>query len=511
MPRHLRRLIVASGCLGLLSVLPACSATAVPLIQDDPAGDSSQIQQSDTERITVGRFAAHDFQNQTPDDPGAELHRDEISLPQLLATLGPDATLWYQHVLTLSNPFFEGRRPGLAGNRHAADYLEFWFREYGLEPAFPAETVAAMEEGESAGDDSSTNGAPHDANEARATSGEWVSYRQPFLPRDNAEMRTDNVGGILRGRGDLAEQWIIIGGHYDHTGYGRQREGEERGPLNPGADDNASGTSAVLVLAKRLTEAYANAPEDRPLRSILFMGFSAEEMGLLGSEYYVRNSTLPADKISIMLNLDMVGRLRGDNLLVGGVESAEGLLNLIRPRLLETGLNIFADPSGQGPSDHAEFFGAGIPVLFFFTGTHSVYHRPGDVGPSVDPRGAVKIIDLVHNIAWDRATEPQMLKFSNVAQGPPRRPRATLGVVPGPVAGDGAAGVRISILSADSPAAKAGLLVEDIILAWNGEPVENISALQQRIRAGSPGDEVTLTIRRGDEQFDVKVTLGERQ
>lgn len=497
---------VASLILGLLT-LAAFSAEAMPLLQDGAP---------ENERIIIGRQDAHAFQNTTPDDTGVALSAKDISLPQLLATLGPDATLWYQHVLTLSNPFFEGRRPGLAGNRYAADYIEFWFREYGLEPAFPAATVASSDEGDDQSAASPADGSDYGLTSATDTSNEWVSYRQPFLPRNNQEQATDNVGGILRGRGELADQWIIIGGHYDHTGYGRQREGQDRAPVNPGADDNASGTSAMLVLAKRFTEGYAAAPEDQPLRSILFMGFSAEEMGLLGAEHYVRNSTLPADKISIMFNLDMVGRLRGDTLLVGGVQTAEGLFDLIRPRLLESGLTIYADPTGQGPSDHAEFYGAGIPVLFFFTGTHDVYHRPGDVGSSVNPRGAATIIELVHAIAWDRVAEESMLKFTTVERqegggGPPRRPRATLGVVPGPVDGGEGQGIRISILSENSPAANAGLKVEDIILTWNGEALNSITSLQQRLRSATPGEEVTLSIKRGDEKFDIKITLGERQ
>jgi len=499
----------------LFSLLLACLALGSSAAV---AAFAPQDAQAESERIIVGQLSPHAFQNTVTDDPGADLAAEEINLPQLLATLGPDATLWYQHVLTLSNPFFEGRRPGLAGNRYAADYIEFWFREYALEPAFPGDVAADAGEPAVAqdGDAMEEGGAPSNGMErednVEVAGGEWVSYRQPFLPRNNETQATDNVGGVLRGRGDLADQWVIIGAHYDHVGYGGRAQD---GPVNPGADDNASGTSAMLVLAKRLTEQYAAAGDDADLRSILFMGFSAEEMGLLGSEHYVRNSTLPADRISIMINLDMVGRLRGGNLMVGGVESAAGLLDLIKPRLLESGLTIYADPSGQGPSDHAEFYGGGIPVLFFFTGTHAVYHRPGDVGPSVDPRGAAKVIELVHAIAWDRVSEPAMLTFSGVvrqdaAGGPPRRPRATLGVVPGPVADGGQPGVRISILSESSPAAKAGLKVEDIIVAWNGEPLTNIMALQMRLRSASPGDEVTLTIKRGDEQFDTKVTLGER-
>jgi Zn-dependent M28 family amino/carboxypeptidase len=213
---------------------------------------------------------------------------------------------------------------------------------------------------------------------------------------DGGMNRTANIGGVLRGRGDLADEWLVIGGHYDHVGLGTfGAMPTNRGRLHPGADDNASGTAGVIIASELLSRRYEEAPADADLRSILFIAFTAEETGLNGSRHYVANPTLPAGSINAMINLDMIGRMRSDTVVVGGVGSAEGMLDDLRPILLESGLTIHADPNGRGASDHASFYGAGIPVVFFFTGTHDVYHQPGDYGWTVNPVGAAAVVELV--------------------------------------------------------------------------------------------------------------------
>lgn len=402
--RPLATVMVLSGALALGGL------SARPL--QDPTGGSAaggavvEAPKSVHEKIIIGRVNAHAFQNTQPDDPGLDVDATAINIAKVLADLGDDARLWYQHVMTLSNPYFEGRATGTPGNERAAEYLEFWFRKYALEPAFPATAEAAPDE---------PGGATAPADAEATAAGTWVSYRQPFtVGRGERTLNTANVGGVLRGKGTLANEWVVIGAHFDHTGYGggRRANPDAPRPLNPGADDNASGTAGMLILVKRFTEMYAASEEGANLRSILFMGFSGEEMGLLGAAHYVRNSTLDADSINIMINLDMIGRLRTDSLMVQGVHSADGLLERITPHLLASGLTIYADPIGQGPSDHARFYAAGIPVLFMFTGTHESYHRPGDHGWTVNPHGAVRILDLTTAIAKDMVTDPSRLKFA---------------------------------------------------------------------------------------------------
>jgi len=473
----LRRGIVLS-----LSAIPALA----PAIVFAQATDVAVAE----DRIKVGAVNVYGFQ--PPEAEGDAFDVANLNLRLVFDEMGTQAAEWYQHVMTLSNPFFEGRAPGLEGNRHAADYIEFFFREYGLEPAFPS--------GEEEPGGAVRNGA-------------WTSYRQPFSARSRD---TDNVGGVLRGRGSLADEWVVIGAHYDHVGYGNMRSlDREGGVLHPGADDNASGTSGMLMLAKRFAEEYRHANEEN-LRSILFMGFSAEEMGLIGSRHYVRNSTLDADQINIMINLDMIGRLRDDSLMIGGVGSAEGLLDTIKPHLLESGLTIFADPNGRGPSDHSNFYGAGIPVLFMFTGTHSVYHQPGDFGYTVNPVGAARIINMTYDIAHDMVTQPQTLAFTEVEMQQPAeagrgggRSRVSLGIMP---RYDAAleTGVLIAQVFEGGSAEAAGLLKDDIILKWNGEDVSGGATLMRNLRSSEPGDIVTLTIRRGSEDMEVKVELKER-
>ena len=381
---------LAIATVALCLVFPATTNAWPPLKESMTAKDAEPEPRPGDERITIGPMSAHAFQRQAKDDPGTDLTAEKINLSQLLETLGPQARDWYQHVITLADPYFEGRAPGTRGVERAAEYIEFYFKSFGLEPAFPD-----LSEGEVDALDQST----------------WTSYRQPFEIGNRPELATDNVGGVLPGKGMLANEWVIIGAHYDHVGYGRPGRTADDAPVHPGADDNASGTAAMMILAERFADAYANAPEDANLRSILFMAFSAEEMGLLGSRHYVRNSTLNADDVQIMINLDMIGRLRGNKLMVQGVDSAENLYEIIRDELVESEMLIHADPNGRGPSDHASFYGGGIPVLFFFTGTHDVYHQPGDVALTVNPRGASAIIDLVYNIIDKLLKLPEHLEY----------------------------------------------------------------------------------------------------
>jgi len=226
---------------------------------------------------------------------------------------------------------------------------------------------------------------------------------------------TNNVAGILPGAGSLADEFIVIGGHFDHVGLGDSggsRTGDI-GTIHPGADDNASGTAAVILAAELLAERYnsPSAPPDR--RTIVFMGFSGEELGLLGARFFIDNppATVTIKNINAMLNLDMIGRLRRNELFLYGTGTAKNFENILEPHLASTGLNIERIPGGVGPSDHAVFFGQDIPVLHFFTGLHSAYHAPGDVFSTINSSGGALITQLTADIAFDLATRPQRLEF----------------------------------------------------------------------------------------------------
>lgn len=243
---------------------------------------------------------------------------------------------------------------------------------------------------------------------------------------------TENVAGVLPGRGDSQNEWIVIGGHYDHigAGYGAKNPDGEVAMLL-GADDNASGTAAVLILAKRLAAAYREAPDEANLRSVLFIAFTAEERGLVGSRYFVQNSPVSLGTIHAMLNLDMVGRVRQDMLWLSGYGTASEYPNLLGALLANSGLKVSTEPWSDG-SDQVSFIEAGIPALHAFTGGHDEVHSPADLAGTLNPAGAAKVIDLSEKIAMQLAERPGRLTYveptgaaaSGCASRPPAEPGA---------------------------------------------------------------------------------------
>jgi hypothetical protein len=325
---------------------------------------------------------------------------------------------------------------------------------------------------------------------------------------------TQNVGGVLRGKGALAGEWVVVGAHFDHVGYGFFGSSPEyTGQLHPGADDNASGTAAMLCVAEDLARRYGadDAPGD--LRSVLFLGFTAEESGLRGSKWFVEHPTIPGDRTSLMVNMDMVGRLRSDDLSVGGMESAKGMIDVMRPVFERSGLTIRADPSGRGPSDHASFYGAGIPVVFVYTGNHDEYHTPRDKGFTVNPEGAAKIVSMVSDMVMTVASRPERLEFKSGGGRTADRGYAAvrLGVMPG--MGDDRpenapeGGVLVASVSEETSASAAGIREGDILLGWDGEDLADTKDMMTRLRAHKPGDVVRVRLWRDGKEETVDVTL----
>jgi membrane-associated protease RseP (regulator of RpoE activity) len=278
----------------------------------------------------------------------------------------------------------------------------------------------------------------------------------------------------------------------------------------------------MLVLSRRLAEAYATAPTDANLRSVLFLAFSAEEMGLNGSRHFVKSPSIPAEKVDVMLNMDMIGRMRNGELVVGGVESAKGFREALEPMFRKSGLTIYADPSGRGPSDHAPFFGASIPVLFFFSGVHDIYHKPGDQGFTVDPRGVPAILDLVQEIAMWRASSADRLEFATGAPKPAAPAPVVVDTAPGgndrgyaPVrlgiqpglAGDGESGILVESVSPGTSAADGGIKPGDIMLSWNGDSLGSVQDMMSKLRASKPGDVAKIRILRDGKEIELNVEL----
>jgi len=622
------------------------------------------------ERGAIVREAVNPYRFR-PDDSAVRVDAATTDVKGLFEDLGPDAIEWYQHVLTLSNPWFEGRAPGTEGHERAAEYLAWWMQQIGLTPAFGSPSdgadasflqpfnltgkdrqvssssltidgkglklgkdyavmgssgpgavtstlafagyaIAAGEEGYTSfdGDDDlsgrvvlfmryepldaegkskwgghrwvwanlagklqelSKRGAaaiimvtPPGVKEAKSgledlRRSRWGAQLEiPFVQitteqadallrkadpegRDLLTLRTlcdegktkdfalknnvrvtvsaevsdgtvpaTNVGGVLAGRGALKDDWVVIGGHFDHVGYGYfGSDPALSGQLHPGADDNASGTAGVLLVARQMKEAYDAAPVDADLRSVLFLAFSAEESGLDGSKFFVKNPTIPAERLNVMLNMDMIGRLRSDTLSVGGYDSAVDFGKMLDPVFAASGMEIRADPSGRGPSDHASFYGVGVPVLFFFTGTHDVYHRPGDKGYTVNPAGAMKVVSLVREVAMKLASDPTRLTYKSTdGAATPDRGYAgvRLGVRPG-MGEEEEMGVLVESVSAETSAAEAGIQSGDLLVLWDGKELTGAGDMMARLREHKPGDRVKILLRRDGKEQEVLVTL----
>lgn len=321
-----------------------------------------------------------------------------------------------------------------------------------------------------------------------------------------------NVVGLLEGDGSVPNETVVIGAHYDHLGlggWGSLAWGTDD-QIHNGADDNASGTSVLLEVARRL------AGGEKLRRDVLFIAFTAEEMGLVGSEHYVRDPLIPIDHTIAMLNLDMVGRLREDRLTVGGTGTAAEFDPLVERFSRKYDFRLSKDASGYGPSDHASFYGLGVPVLHFFTGLHSDYHRPSDDFDTLNLDGMERITLMVCDSLLEIANADErpirQSPLRSLLADEPTRPRR---IMPqGPWLGvatnddDDGEGFAISRIIEGSPAEKAGLNVEDVILRFNERSIETAADLIAAVGEQQSGETITLAVRRGRVEIEVEVTLG---
>lgn len=314
-----------------------------------------------------------------------------------------------------------------------------------------------------------------------------------------------NVVGVIEGEGPLADETIVIGAHYDHLGYGPfgSRRPNEKA-IHNGADDNATGTASIMEIARRFAER-----REKPARRLVFIGFSAEERGIIGSNYYLSNPLFPLDRTVAMFNFDMVGRLGEQGLSVGGVSSAKEFKALAEKANGDKLLKI--KTSGQnGGSDHAGFYRKGIPVLFFFTGLTNEYHTPDDDFETINVDGVVQTIDYAENLLSEvigLSERPTYVKAAQ--QTADRGAMPYLGIVPD-YSGN-SEGLRVTDVSADSPAAEGGLKPNDVIVQLADTPVADIQGLAGALRKQKAGDKVTVIVQRGDEKLSLNVTLGKPQ
>ena len=318
-----------------------------------------------------------------------------------------------------------------------------------------------------------------------------------------------NVAGIVRGTdAALANEFIVIGAHYDHLG--RSLVGS-RGTvpydlIHNGADDNASGTAAVLELARLISAA--------PLRrSVLFVTFSGEEWGLLGSAEFVKTN-MPAGRVQAMLNFDMVGRLNNDRLIVFGTGTARELADIVNAQNSGTyTFKLGTNPDGFGPSDHSSFYADSIPVLHFFTDYHFEYHKTTDGAALINAPGEAHVIDYSLRIARDvdarsALTFVAQTRAQSSAVGSGTRPY--LGSLPDMAASD-APGLRISGVTPGSPGDVGGLKANDLVVEFAGKAVTDLQSYSDALNAHKPGDTVRIVVVRNGERVTVSVTLGRRQ
>jgi len=326
---------------------------------------------------------------------------------------------------------------------------------------------------------------------------------------ESTRATVNNVLAYLPGRTD---EYIIIGAHYDHLGRGNfdSLAPSEIGQIHPGADDNASGTAGLLELARLL------APQKGQFqRGILFSAFAGEELGLLGSAEWVKAPTLPLDKAVAMLNMDMIGRIREDKVYVGGVGTGSSFKMLLEDAQSKSGLKLEYSAGGYAASDHTSFVSKHIPVLFFFSGLHSDYHKPSDTWEKINASAAARLLELISDVGLQLANASTPPTFVAVVEDKPVGGTGGGGYGPYfgsiPDFGQVERGVRFSDVRPGSPAAKAGLKAGDTLVQFNDKPIKNLYDFTDALRRSKVGDVVQVKVLRDGQELTASVKLEQRK
>lgn len=375
-----------------------------------------------------------------------------------------------EDVTFLASDELEGRQTGTEGEKKAASYISNRFKELKLQPKGTQNYLQPFSFRPK------TN--PHD--------------EVKFDVNGDGTITGNNVVGFLDNK---AENTIIIGAHYDHLGFGGEGSlyRDSIKAIHNGADDNASGIAVLLNLAAKLTTKNTN-------NNYLFMGFSGEEMGLLGSNYFVKNPTIDINKISYMINMDMVGRMKKDSsLAVYGTGTSPIFKQTLKSH--NDNFRLVQQESGVGPSDHTSFYLADIPVLHFFTGQHEDYHKPGDDSEKLNYEGMELISDYIYNIISDLDDNGKLAfrKTKNESEDAPRF-KVGLGVIPDYLF-DGK-GMRIDGISEDKPAQKAGLQKGDIVIKLGDSLVTNMMSYMRALSVFEEGNSTKVIVKRGNEEVE---------
>ena len=326
-----------------------------------------------------------------------------------------------------------------------------------------------------------------------------------------AKETASNMIGLIEGNDPvLKDEYIVVGAHFDHLGLGGRRSGSldpDTLIIHNGADDNASGIAGILELSHRLMS-------NRHLlkRSVLVICFDAEEKGLLGSKYYAENPVRNISNTAMMVNMDMIGRLNDNPVILGGVGSSGIFENIIADACENHTLDIETNMGGMefGRSDHASFYRENIPVLFFFTGAHEDYHKPTDDWDKIDYHGEKEVLDFIYDLIIDVSQLEEKPAFAEIKTNTvnDHNPvfKVTFGIIP--AYGSQKVGLEIDDVSKkDGPAAKAGMKKGDVITAINGKNVRNIYDYMTRLADLKAGQKVKVTINRDDDEMELTLEL----
>ena len=372
----------------------------------------------------------------------------------------------------------DGRGVGTRGLDQAAAYVAQVFEDCGLDPAGTEGYYQVFE----------------------------ISPTAPGVAHTNlGGSMVKNVVGVLEGRGRLADEVVVVGAHYDHLGLGGvfSLDPDSVDVVHNGADDNGSGTAALLEAVRILSPRLG--PEQR---TIVFIAFTAEELGTIGSQYYAANPVRPNERTYAMVNMDMVGRLRGDSLIVIGVGSAPELPGIIDSLNQNYGFALSSQEDPWGRSDHSSFYAHQIPVVHLFTNVHDDYHRTTDDWDKINVEGVVKIAAFASDLAWTLARRRDDLTYVEVPKPkPPEQAgrRASLGTIPDMT--DSPGGVRLTGVRSESAADEAGLQAGDIIVQIGEHEVKDLMGLQRALVAHKAGDVVTIIFLREGERMETTATL----
>jgi hypothetical protein len=379
-----------------------------------------------------------------------------------------------EDVSYLADDKLEGRQTGTDGEQLASEYVAQRFMDLGL--------VAKGTDGFFQRFSFKPKTDPH----------QEVKYT---VVGNDSTIAGTNVVGFLDNK---APYTVIIGAHYDHLGYGSEGSlyrGEEKA-IHNGADDNASGVAIMLNLASKLKGVNTS-------NNYLFLAFSAEEMGLLGSNYFTKNATLDLKDVNYMLNMDMVGRLKADSTLaVYGVGTAPILKQVVNSS--NTKFKLIEKESGTGPSDHTSFYNSDIPVLHFFTGQHEDYHKPSDDSEKLNYEGMEAISNYIFEIITelDGAGKLAFRKTKNESEDVPRF-RVGLGVIPDYLF-DGK-GMRIDGVSEDKPAQKAGLQKGDIVIQLGDSAIVDMMSYMRALASFNEGDKTKVVVDRNGKTVEAEI------